>query len=279
MVIIFLSAKRLRKGFKVNKLPNRSKTVIFLTFCLVIATLPVQLQAANRTSVGLVGGFGLPVGWWGDRWDAMQSGEFNFRYEFSPGAGIILITGLNKTYFTPLSKEEVASESRYRDIEPEFQPYTTIIKGSQGGSFKQLPVGVGFYMERMVWQIRPYGSVAMIVYNWRFERSQEFLQEIKVPDPDIPPIDHNDDSWYLTRDGSDLGAQIVLGAVYSLTKLFHVDVSAAYHFVSISPKYGSIAYWGRPAVIPAGQPDNDLVKDSKGTVNFLQLRVGLRVGS
>jgi hypothetical protein len=260
----------------VNKLPNRLKTVIFLTFCLVIITLPVQSQATNRTSVGLVGGFGLPVGWWGDRWDAIQSGELNFRYEFSPGVGILLITGLNKTYFTPLSKEEVAAESHYSDVMLEYKPYTTIVKGSQGGSLKQLPVGVGVYMERMVWRVRPYGSLAMIVYNWRFERSQEFLGEISPPD--MPVIDLNDDSWNLSRDGSDLGAQIVLGTVYDLTKLFHVDVSAAYHFVSISPKYGSIAYWGQPAVIPAGQPDNDLVKDSKGTVNFLQFRIGLRVG-
>ncbi len=243
----------------------------------IILMLPVSSFGANRTSAALVGGYGLPLGWWGERWDPMQSGEINLRYEFSPGTGILLITGLNKAFFASLSPEEVASESRYHDVPPEFQPYTTIIEAHQGGWFKQLPIGFGFYTERLVWRLRAYGSVAMVIYNWKFERSQSFLQEVNAPD--MPRIEHNNDNWIVEEDGSDLGAQLAIGALYKLTDMVYLGLSAAYHHVNISKKYGSIAYWGQPARIPAGEPANNLVEESRGSVDFLQFRIGLRVGN
>ena len=268
-----------------KKLPHRSQLVICILLISTLALIPSQIQALGKTSVGLVGGFGPPVGWWADRWDMMQMGELNLRYELSSDVfdmdlrgGVVLITGLGKTYFGTMSKEEVAAESRYSDVNPDFQDYTTIVTANQGGSFKQLPIGFGFYLEKMIGRVRPYGSLAMMVYNWRFERSQEFLQVIEIPDPDFPVLEHNDDDWRVERDGSDLGAQLTLGAVYSINRLIHIDLSAAYYLVNISKKYNSIAYWGQHAVIPAGDPDNDLVEDSKGSVDFMQIRLGLRIG-
>ncbi len=254
-----------------------SGSVLVIVFTLFL--LPGSSVSANRTSAAIVGGYSLPVGWWGERWDPMQSGEINIRYEFSSGAGILIITGLNKAFFTPLNREEVAAESQYHDIYNEFKPYTTIFEASQGGYFKQLPIGFGLYYERLVWRLRTYGSIAMMVYNWKFERSQQFLGEVNPPDPTTPTIPLDDDDWIVEEDGSDLGAQLAIGALYKLTNLIYLDFSAAYHFVNISQKYGSIAYWGQPAQIPPGEATNDLVKDAKGAVNFLQFRIGLRVGN
>ncbi|MDP8239446.1 MAG: hypothetical protein P9X24_10185 [Candidatus Hatepunaea meridiana] len=251
--------------------------IIVLISAIFLISFSGSAEAANRTSFGVTGGLGMPLGWWGERWEPLQSGEFNIRYEFSPGMGILLITGLNKTYFEPLSREQIADESVYSDVREEFSDYTTIVYANQGGSFKQLPIGFGFYMERMVSDLRAYGSLTMVVNNWKFYRSQWFLQEVTVPG--MSTIQHDWDNWEIEEDGSDLGLQVACGALYKLTNLLYLDLSAAFHWVNISRKYGSVAYWGQPARIPPGEPENDLIKDSKSSVNSLQFRIGLRVGN
>jgi len=252
---------------------------------LALVFMPSLTEGTSRTSVGLLGAYGMPVGWWADRWDPLQSGEVNFRYEFSPVPlniwnqkfGILLLTGLNKTYFTPLSKEEVVQESLYSDVRDVFDPYRNTINASQGGSFKQLPVGFGFYYERTVWRFHVYSSLAMAVYSWKFERSQELLQEITVAGMDT--IRHEYDNWSVKQVGSDLGGQLAIGAVYRIWKTLCVDVSAADHLINISREVGAVAYWGIPAQVPPGEPANELIENAKGAVDFLQFRIGLRVES
>jgi len=254
------------------------RRLVSISFLIVFVFLliPCDSNSANRVSIGFTGGLAQPFGWWSERWDPLQSSEVNLRYEFKSGFGILLFVGLNKTYLTPLSDEEIFSESKYHDVYPEFEEYRTIIAAGQDGTFKQLPIGFGFYFERMVWRFRTYGSAAMTVYNWKFERSQVFEEIISVPD--MQEVSH-EDNWAIVQDGSDVGAQVSIGLVYKVTKRFHVDLSAAYHFINIGKKYGAAAYWGEPARIPPGEPDNDLVRNAEGAVDFLQLRLGIRLGT
>lgn len=249
-----------------------SATVLLIMLYAITGTNPAA--AKGRTSLTMMGGMGLPVGWWGERWEPIESAELNLRIEMKPGAGFMIFTGLNKTYFKPLSKSQIAEESRYHDVYPKFEEYKTIISAYQGGSFKLLPIGFGFYFERMVASLRVYGSAAMTVYNWKFERTQQFHAEITPPG--MPTVPQRDD-WTTIQDGSDLGAQAALGAAYRIGRSLYLDLSAAYHFVNISSKLGSIAYWGYPARIPPGEPENDLVKNAKGAVDFIQFRLGLRI--
>ncbi|MCF7809720.1 hypothetical protein K9N50_01890 [bacterium] len=246
---------------------------------LIILALIITANSgysAGRTSVGLVGGMSIPMGWWGERWDPLQSGEINLRYEFTPGFGILLLAGLNKTYFSDLSADEIYQDSRYHDVQPEYEPYRTVITAEQGGSFKQLPVGFGFYHERMLWRFRAYGSVAMVIYNWKFTRSQDFEQVIAPPG--MSETQHVD-NWSISNDGTNMGAQAAIGFVYKISSMFMLDVSAAYHMINIYQKNGAAAYWGEPALVPPGDPQNDLVKDAEGAVDFLQIRLGLRIGT
>lgn len=256
------------------------KNVRFISIIILVVfvsiSIPSTSSAANRLSIGFTGGISQPIGWWGERWDPLQSSEINLRYEFKSGFGILLFVGLNKTYFTPISEDEVYAESRYHDVYPEFEQYKTIISANQDGAFKQLPIGFGFYYERMIWPFRTYGSLAMSVYNWKFERSQQFEQVIALPG--VTPVEH-EDNWSIVQDGTDLGAQVAVGMVYSVTRMLHLDLSAAYHLVNINREYGAAAYWGEPARIPPGKPENMLVKDAKGSVDFIQLRFGIRYGT
>jgi len=241
----------------------------------MICVLPASSSGAVRTSIGVVGGVGIPAGWWGDRWDYFQAGEINLRYEFAPGSGLLLLAGLGKNYYASMSSEEILADSRLGDIRDEF-PYT-ILTADQGGSFKQLPVGFGFYTERMLWRMRAYGSLAMVIYNWKFERSQELEVEVKTDNGQ----DSREYPWWDEQDGTDLGAQFAIGVLYPLRKLFFLDLSLAYHLVDISQKYGAVAYWGQPARHQPGAPEDrasQLIDEAEGRVDFLQLRLGLRYG-
>ncbi len=246
------------------------KTVILLSLLLTVILQPTA-KGAVRTSVGLVGGLGVPVGWWSERWDPFLSGEINLRYEFSPGTGFLLLTGLGKSYFASLSPEEIEAESRVNDIPAEFKPYSTIDKGTQDGSFKQLPVGFGFYTERMIQTFRIYGSFAMLVNLWKVERNQQYITTVDAPNSS--PFTH-EDIWTDSQDGANVGAQFVLGFIYPLRKQLFLDFSVAYDYISISQKHSAIAYWG----LPARTMDSDKLEEASKNVNFIQLRVGFRYG-
>ncbi len=243
---------------------------IFLILLVLILSQPLAWGAV-RTSVGLIGGVGVPVGWWSERWEPFPNGEMNLRYEFAPGTGLILIAGLGKSMFTTLSPEETAAESRFRDLRPEFEPYTDIVKSSQDGTFKQLPVGFGFYSEGIISGFRGYASAAMLINMWKFTRGQEFIEEVTIPD--FETISHQD-NWSDKQDGTDVGGQLAVGLLYPLRRLILLDVSLAYNFVFLSKKHAAIAYWGKPA----RTWDRERVDEAVGRADFVQLRLGFRYG-
>jgi len=225
-------------------------------------------------NIGINGGAGIPLGWWGDRWGFITAGEFNVRYELSPGAGLLVIGGLSKTYIKEMSKEEVASESR-RYLHPDFTQYSDITMASQDGSYQQIPIGFGMYYERMITppRLRGYGSVALVVHLWKTERNQRFTEIVKPNTPNFSAVTHQD-NWSDQLQGSDLGGQAVLGVTFQLTPALYLDASAAYHYVRIDPKNNAIAYWGQPARTWS----EDRLSSAKGQADLLQLRFGIRFG-
>jgi opacity protein-like surface antigen len=248
--------------------------ILPLLIVLLAFLVPTAAQGAVRTSIGLVGGAGLPVGWWSDRWDPFQSGEVNLRYEFHPNVGVIFISGLGKAYLAEIPANTILEQSRI-EIEPDFQDYTTIVKAAQGGSFKQITTGFGIYGERMVSGFRSYGSLAMLVYHWKFERDQELV--VEVAPPDVGSKQKYSDNWNDLQDGSDIGLQLAVGVVKAIRPGLLVDLSAAYHLVNIGAKDGALAYWGFP--IRTKSPLQQARLDgSKGQVDFIQVRIGVRYG-
>lgn len=250
---------------------RRAGLIALGVIALVITALPDDCEAASRTSIGIVGGGGAPLGWWGDRWGTFHSGEVNVRYEFSPGTGLLLLAGLHKTYLAEMSAQEIAGESTARDLPPEFQPYAAILNAQQGGAFKQLPLGFGLYREGLLVGCRAYASLAFAVHLWKFERSQEFSERVTPPMSDT--LMHTD-IWSDKQDGAKIGLQMALGALYPLRPGVFVDASVAYHFVDIGSKYGSIAYYGFPARTWTPQKQ----ATAKGRADFLLFRVGFRFG-
>ncbi len=248
--------------------------IIIISLSMFIIVSP--LEGAGRTSIGFTGGLGIPLGWWGERWDPLQSGELNLKYEFAPGSGLLLLIGLNKTYYKSMSDEDILAESRYSDIKPEFLPYRTIVYASQSGSFKQIPLGFGFYHERMAAMVRVYGSVAIVVNNWKIVRDQRL--KIKIEAPDMPIEWHRDD-WINSQNGADLGLQVAVGGMYKVFESIYLDVSVAFHWININQKNGAFAYYGYNARIQPGDTESELVSNAKATVNFIQLRIGVRVGN
>ncbi len=244
-----------------------------LLFLLIISTVfsavPIDGIAAVRTSIGVVGGAGLATGWWADRFGFSEAGELNLRYEFAPGTGILLLAGLSKAHLVDMSKQEVAAEARVHNL-GEFDDRRTITTAAQGGSFKQIPLGFGLYRESQVGVFRPYGSAAMSVFLWQFERSQTFFEQVESLGDPIP----HTDNWQDNKDGATLGAQFSAGALYQFRPLMLIDVSLAYHWVNIGTKNGALAYWG----YPVNTWDEDRINEGKGSVNYLQFRVGLRYG-
>ncbi len=247
-------------------------------FCFFIAFVSILCLAgaafsAMNTNIGVNFGYGLPIGKWADRWDPMMSGELNFRYEVTPGAGIVLITGLGKNYFTELSEAEIIDDSRLRELPPEYQPYVTTIQSGQSGSFKSIPVGFGLYLERLIGnrtsRIRGYGSLAMVVYHWEVHRDQNLYRIADLPRLNRMPFE---DDWSDNSEGSNLGAQFCAGMQYEFRKNFFIDISAAYNFVDIGNENVRIAYWG----LPARLSDRDEVKDSR--MDYFQIRLGFRYG-
>lgn len=253
-----------------KRIANLYKTAVLLLFLLIVFWQPAA-NGAVRTSLGLVGGVSMPMGWWSDRWEPFVNGEINLRYELSQGTGLILITGLGKSYFTSLSAEEIESESRVNDISEEFKPYTTIITGTQDGSFKHLPVGFGFYTERLIQVFRVYGSFALMINLWKVERSQLYIVEVEAPNSS--PFNH-EDIWSDSQDGANIGAQIALGVVYQLKNQLLLDVSLGYSYMSLSQRHSALAYWGKPA----RTMDGDELDEATGNANYIQLRVGFRYG-
>ncbi len=251
-------------------------TAIFsFLICILVLINPNSSYSAVRTSAGVVGGIGVPVGWWGDRWTPFVSSELNLHYHVSNGTGILLLVGLNKAQLTDLSSEEIASESHLSTISPEFAPYSRITSAEQGGSFKQIPLGLGLYMERMIGNsraLRGYGSVAMVVNLWKFDRSQSLYIESDAPD--ISHLDW-DDNWVDQKDGSNVGAQGALGVMYEFRPNVLFETSVAFHMVNLGKQNGAIAYWGQPA----RTWDDEKLQDANGSANFIQLRFGIRYGS
>lgn len=240
--------------------------------CLLILAL-TSPSLGEGTSVGFSVGGGLPTGWWADRWGLFSSGEIDLRYRFAENTGFFLATGLDKTYLTDLSSEEIAQESRFRDVHNSYKPYTKIEQAVQDGSFKQLPISYGFFQEMDIAGYRAYGSLGMVVHLWRFERGQRFRETVTPPTGDT--LVHID-NWWDVQDGSNVGFQLGGGLLYPLKKNLLLDVSAIYHFVGIDKKYAAIAYWGYPARARDWRPE---VKETAETgVNYLVLRLGVRFG-
>lgn len=247
------------------------RALLLLGFAAILATVPVSSPAAGRTSLAVAVGGGLPVGWWSERWGLFQSGEINLRYEFSRGAGLLLFTGLSKTYFADLSPQDIIAESRYNDfLFPD--SLRTIIAAEQGGSFKQLPIGFGFYREGLLAGYRTYGSLAMVVHLWRFDRRQLFEYDRASPLGDSTIIVR--DNWSDQQVGSNVGFQLAGGMLYPLRPGLFLDVSMAYHLAAISRNNSAIAYWGKPArTWPGARKES-----AKPRADFLLLRVGVRFG-
>ena len=248
---------------------------VFLIILTFILGLPHVGIGAVRTSIGMVGGTGLPTGWWAERWDMFQTGEVNVRYEFAPGTGILFIAGLGKAYLTSMSQEEVADEARVYN-QDEFDGRRTITTAYQGGSFKQLPIGFGLYREGLIGRLRGYGSAAMVVHLWKVERSQGFQETITGLDANY--IHH--DNWDDKQDGADVGAQFTVGMLYPLQHLLFLDISIAYHWVEISREHSAIAYWGQPARTWDGDrlDEANRLDEAKGRADFMQFRIGFRYG-
>ncbi len=246
-------------------------TILIVSVLFLTSGLTQHLWSQSKTSIGIVGGSGLPLGKWGDRWGLFHSGEVSVRYDFARGTGLLLFAGLHKTYLAELSAQTIANESIARDLQPEFQPYANIKVAQQGGAFKQLPLGFGFYREGLLAGYRTYASLALAVHLWKFERNQEF-EEIVTP-PMSDTLRYND-NWYDKQDGAKMGIQLAFGALYPLRPGIFIDASLAYHYVNIGHKYAAIAYYGQPA--RTWTPEKQ--KTIKGQSDFILLRVGFRFG-
>ncbi len=239
---------------------------IILTIFLLLPSVSNANQAPVRTSIGLVVGAGIPTGWWADRWGFSDAGEINLRYEFAPGTGILLSAGLSKAFLADISKAEVAAEAQWHQIDG-FN--YDIITAKQSGSFKSLPVGFGLYRESQAGRFRPYGSASMMVFLWKFDRSQTFLADNL--DGDTSPII---DNWHDDQDGANLGAQFTAGTLYQIKPMVLLDASIAFHWLNIGTEHGALAYWG----YPVRTWDDDRINEGKGSANYLQFRIGLRYG-
>jgi len=227
----------------------------------------------SRSSFGFMGGIGAPVGWWGDRWDMPIVSEINFRHEFSRGKGILLFAGLSKAQVTDIPDAEIEAESRLGEVQPEFQPYTHLSYVSQSGSYKESPVGIGFYYERMATRkMRGYGTAALVVHIWKVSRTQDLTRVTNTPN--LPEV-AIDDNWSVDDDGSDLGAQLAMGLTYELRKFLHLDASVAYNFSNVGKHNGAVLYWGQPGVSRTG----GVYDNSEGSTDLLQVRFGVRFGS
>jgi len=251
----------------------RRQHIILIGLLTVALTAP-QFALA-KTSLGISAGTGFPLGWWGERWGMFQASEISLRYEFAPETGLLLLAGLDKTYLSKMSAEEVANESRFRDVHQTYLPYTQIKKANQDGSFKQLPIGFGFYRELEISGLWTYGSLAMVVHLWRFERGQQFEEVVTPPTQDT--LRHND-TWWDEQTGSNVGFQFGAGILYPVVedKLL-LDLSMVYHLVSLSPNYAAVAYWGQPARVRDWRPEEKA--KTKNSVSFLLIRLGVRFES
>ncbi len=261
MTILLASGKFMRRALG-----------ILIAICLLGVAVPSSTQAANPYSIAFVAGGGLPVGWWGERWGLMHSGELTLRYRIDEMVGFFIFTGINKTYYVERSEKEIADDSRAGDSSPEYEPYTTVTEASEGGAFKQLPVGTGFYGETSISGIRTYGSAAFVVNLWKFERGQVFEERITPPASDT--IFHSD-SWSDEQDGSNVGLQFTAGMLYPLRKGLLLDASLAYHFTGISKDNMAVAYYGKPARTWSAEQKSS----AKNHADFIALRVGVRFGS
>jgi hypothetical protein len=245
-----------------------------LTVTFLAASSAFAARAAvSRTSLGFVAGGGLPTGWWGERWGPFECGEINLRYEFSSGTGVLFLVGLDKTYFIDMSKSEVAQDSKFRDLRQDFAPYAKINQAVQDGSFKQLPVGFGFYREQMIAGYRAYGSAAFAVHLWRFERGQRFTETVTPPGSDTLRFE---DNWWDEQDGSNVGLQFAAGVLYPLKTNLQLDFSIAYHLVSLTKDNAALAYWGKPMRVRNFRPE--VKATTKTSANFLLVRLGVRFG-
>jgi len=258
-----------------NQVMRRCTTLSLILIFVTAALAPLDGFAANRVNIGINGGVGLPVGWWGDRWGMFANSELNVRYEFNPGLGLLVITGLDKGYVTKMSKEQVATEAR-QHLQSEFTPYSKIMTASQDGSFQQIPIGFGIYYERLITppRLRGYGSLAMVVHLWKAQRNQDFTA---VVDPPVEGFTGTTttDNWRDDISSADVGGQAVLGITYQLNKVLYIDASVAYHYVRVEPKNNAIAFWGKPA--RTWSPDR--WSDATGQADLLQFRLGIRLGS
>ena len=255
---------------------QRYSLLTIVVFLLILLSNQQSTGAPGKINVGITSGVGLPVGWWGDRWDPAISNEISLRYQISPGNGVLIFTGIGKSYFTDLSEDEIVGTSSLQNLPEEFLPYANVTYSSQSGSYRQVPIGFGLYSERLIStintrQLRGNGSFSMVIQMWNTARAQDLVRELNAPN--MPQIIHTDE-WSDKAEGSDVGFQLALGISYQLQKYIFLDVSAAYSYVDIGKDNGSVVYWGQPARVW----DEDKKTDADGRTDYLQIRAGLRFG-
>ncbi|MFC2149883.1 hypothetical protein ACFLQV_00110 [Calditrichota bacterium] len=252
------------------------RIVLIILVSISSYVLPDCVIAQSKTTFGIVGGAGLPIGEWGNRWDPFSAGEVNLAYEFTPGTGFLLIVGKGQAGFAGLSQWGVFNESTHGQMREEVRDGVTLNVARQTGIFEQIPMGFGFFKLIDLGRIDGYGSLAMMVYNWKVQRSQELDYTVAYPDGTTregEPI-----IWDDTQIGTSVGGQLAVGALYELTHGLQLDLSFAYHLVNISDEYGALAYYGYPARQIPGEDANELISKSNGQSDFLQFRLGLRFG-
>lgn len=264
-----------------------TKIVILLPILLLLINTPAGAAGTlglyggdeesldmSGTNVGFSVGGGLPVGWWSDRWGMFQTAELNLRYEFSRGQGLLLFVNLAKADLADLSKSTIIEESQFADQPPEVKPYYTFTDVKQGGTFRQLPLGIGYYREFPYNNLMFYGSAAFAVHLWKLHRTQTL--QATGERGGVPLTPYSDD-WEDSQDGAETGWRIAGGLTYPIKENLALDCNLAWHITSLSNDNGALAYWGFPVRGNTIRAEERKAKAEKNA-NFILLQVGVRYG-
>ncbi len=179
----------------------------------VLFAINFSVNAQTKISLGVNGGFGIPVTELANVYKLTPSGEFNAGYRITPELELLLTTGYSSFEFR---NENLNDDIHQLDINANMNEKwkTTVIP---------ITAGIRYKFDPITKSITPYGTMEVGAYILDFDK--RLGGDIILTGSNITKLDARKES------AVGFGLALGVGTFFAITPRISVDVAVKYNFV------------------------------------------------
>lgn len=185
---------------------------VFLTIVIVF-TFSLSVNSQWKGSVGVNGGFSLPVTELANVYSISPSGEINFGYKITPTTEFLLSSSYSKFDFRT---QNLNDDIRQLDAKAEVTEQWTL-------TAIPITAGIRYKFDKIGTKITPYGTAEVGAYILDFDK--RLGGDIKLTGSVITKMDASKES------AVGFGMSLGIGTLIEVTPRLSVDVVIKYNFV------------------------------------------------